>query len=194
LIRRTALVAALAAAFIIPVQATAADFNVDVNHTQAEFTVTHLALSKVRGQIPLTAGTVTTGQTDLPTAVSVTLSAKDLDTHSADRDRDLRGPDWFDVTKFPTMTFVSKKIEGTPQAFTMSGDLTMHGVTKPVTLTGQYLGKLTDARGRTHVGYTATTTIDRREWGLLWGNTTPGGALIAAFDVAINLNVEAVGK
>jgi polyisoprenoid-binding protein YceI len=137
---------------------------------------------------------VTTGQSDLPTAVSVTLSAKDLDTHSADRDRDLRGPDWFDVTKFPTMTFVSKKIDGTPQAFTMTGDLTMHGVTKPVTLTGQFLGKLTDARGRTHVGYTATTTLDRRDWGLLWGNTTPGGALVAAFDIAINLNVEAVSK
>ena len=186
----------LAAAFVaaLAAPAFAADYAIDPNHTQATFTVTHLAISRVSGKVPVTAGTVVLGATDLPTAVSVTFSAKDIDTQSADRDKDLRSPDWFEVDTFPTMTFVSKAITGTPQAFTMVGDLTMHGVTKPVTLSAKTIGKMTDARGRTHVGYTATGTLDRREWGLNWGRTTPGGALIAGNDVTLDINVEIVSK
>jgi polyisoprenoid-binding protein YceI len=185
-----------AAAFVVALAApaAAADYAVDPAHTQAEFTVRHMAISHVRGQIPVQSGAIALGSNDVPTAVSVTLSVKDIDTHDAGRDRDMRGADWFETDKFPTMTFVAKKIEGTPQAFTIVGDLTFHGVTKPVTLTGKTEGKMTDARSRTHIGYIATTTIDRRDWGLNWGRTTPGGALIAGNDVSINLNVEAVSK
>ena len=124
----------------------------------------------------------------------MTLSAKDIDTQSADRDRDLRSADWFEVDKFPTMTFVARSITGSPQALSIAGDLTMHGVTKPVTFTAKEIGKMTDARGRTHVGYSATTTLDRRTWGLNWGRTTPGGSLVAGNDVSIDLNVELVSK
>ena len=92
------------------------------------------------------------------------------------------------------MTFVSKSITGSPQNFTIVGDLTMHGVTKPVTLTAKSIGKMTDARNRTHIGYSATTTLDRRDWGLNWGRTTPGGSLIAGNDVTLDLNVEVVSK
>ena len=74
------------------------------------------------------------------------------------------------------------------------GDLTMHGVTKTVTFTAKETGKMTDARGRTHVGYSAATTLDRRQWNLNWGRTTPGGSLIAGNDVTIDLNVELVSK
>lgn len=194
MIRRPLLFVALAAAFALPVPALAADFTLDPNHTQAEFVVTHLAISRVHGQIPLTSGTLTLGPNDVPSAISATLSAKDIDTKSADRDHDLRGSDWLEVDKYPTMTFVSKQIGGTPQAFTVTGDLTLHGVTKPVTLTAQTIGKMTDARGHTHIGYSATTTIDRRNWGLNWGETAPGGSLVAGFDVTVNLNIEAVAR
>ena len=110
----------------------------------------------------------------MPTAISATFSAKDIDSQSADRDKDLRSADWFETDKFPTMTFVSKSITGTPQAFTVVGDLTMHGVTKPVTLAAKTIGKMTDARSRTHVGYTATANLDRRDWGLNWGTHDAG--------------------
>jgi polyisoprenoid-binding protein YceI len=189
---RSLLAVALVAGLAAP--ALAADYAVDPNHTQATFTVTHLAISRVSGKVPVTAGTVTLGSTDAPTAISVTFSAKDIDTQSADRDKDLRSADWFDVEKFPTMTFVSKTITGTPQAFSILGDLTMHGVTKPVTLTAKELGKMTDARNRTHVGYNATATLDRRDWGLNWGRTAPGGALIAGNEVTLDINVEIVSK
>jgi polyisoprenoid-binding protein YceI len=189
---RSFFAAALFAACTVP--ALAADYAIDASHTQATFTVTHLAISRVTGKIPLIAGTVSLTESGLPTAINTTLSVKDIDTQSADRDRDLRSADWFEVDKYPTMTFVSKSVSGTPQAFTVVGDLTFHGVTKPVTLTGKELGKVSDARGKTHVGYTAGTTIDRREWGLNWGRTTPGGELIAGYDVTVDLNVEVVSK
>ncbi|HEY6235442.1 MAG TPA: YceI family protein [Candidatus Elarobacter sp.] len=192
MLRRSIAAAALVAALAAP--ALAADYAVDPNHTQATFTVTHLAISRVSGKVPVTSGTVSLGSNDVPSAISMTLSAKDIDTQSADRDKDLRSPDWFDVDKFPTMTFISKSVTGTPQALTIAGDLTMHGVTKPVTFTAKEIGKLTDARGRTHVGYSASTTLDRRTWGLNWGRTTPGGSLIAGNDVTIDLNVEIVSK
>jgi len=192
LLRRSIAAAALVAALAAP--ALAADYAVDPAHTQATFTVTHLAISRVSGKVPVTAGSVTLGANDVPSAISMTLSAKDIDTQSADRDKDLRSPDWFDVDKFPTMTFVAKSVTGTPLALNITGDLTMHGVTKPVTFTAKEIGKMTDARGRTHVGYSASTTLDRRNWGLNWGRTTPGGSLIAGNDVTIDLNVEIVSK
>ena len=189
---RPLLAAAFVAALTAPV--LAADYVVDANHTQATFTVTHLAISRVSGKVPVTSGTVSLGANDVPTAISMTLSAKDIDTQSADRDRDLRSADWFDTDKFPTMTFVAKTVTGSPQALSIVGDLTMHGVTKPVTFTAKEIGKMTDQRGRTHVGYSATTTLDRRNWGLNWGRTTPGGSLVAGNDVSIDLNVELVSK
>jgi polyisoprenoid-binding protein YceI len=194
LIRGVVFAAALTVTVSVPLPAFAADYTFDPVHTTAEFSVTHLAITKVTGKIPVVSGSLTTGANDMPTAASVTLSAKDLDTREADRDQELHGPDWLDVTKYPTITFVAKKIEGTPQVFTMMGDLTIHGVTQPVTLAGQFVGKVTDGRGHTHAGYSATTTIDRRQWGLNWGKTTPGGALIAAYDVAITINVDAIQK
>ena len=147
--------------------------HVDTNHTQAEFTVVHLGFSHVRGQIPITGGAVSAADNGLPSAIAVTLSPKDIDSHSADRDRDLRGSDWLDVEKFPAMTFVSRQITGTPESFTVVGDLTMHGVTKPVTLAAKEEGKMTDGRGRTHFAYSASTTVDRRELGAELGQSPP---------------------
>jgi polyisoprenoid-binding protein YceI len=191
MLRRTMLATVLAATLAGP--AAAADYTVDPAHSQATFTVSHLTVTKVSGQIPVQSAQVSAGPNDLPTKVDATLDLKGVDTREPDRDRDLRSDDFFDVAKYPTMTFVSKKIEGTPGAFTISGDLTFHGVTKPIALAAKLEGKVTDGKGRTHLGYTATATIDRRDWGLNWGKTN-GGALIVGNEVTISLTVEAVSK
>jgi polyisoprenoid-binding protein YceI len=188
---RPLLAAAFVAALAAPV--LAADYTVDPNHTLATFTVTHLTISRVNGKIPVTAGTVALNDAGMPTSITTTLSVKDLNTEAPDRDKDLRSERWFDTDKYPTMTFVSKSVSGTPQAMTIAGELTFHGVTKPVTLTGKELGKITDQRGHIHYGYSATTTIDRREWGLNFAGA-PGGNLIAGYDVTIDLNVEVISK
>jgi polyisoprenoid-binding protein YceI len=191
MISRLAAAAALVAALAAP--AVAAEYNLDLNHTQAEFSVVHLGFSHVRGLIPVTAGTLVLDGSNVPTSVTATLNAAGLDTKSADRDSDLRGAEWFETEKYPTMSFVSTRIEGTnPQAFTIAGNLTMHGVTKPVTLAAKFEGRMVDARGRAHVAYSATTTVDRRDFNLNWGKTAPGGGLVAAYDVTISLSVEAV--
>ena len=192
MLRRFLAIAAFVAAVAAP--AGAAEYSVDPAHSQATFVVTHLAISRVSGKVPVTSGIVSLGSNGVPSAISMTLSAKDIDTQSADRDKDLRSADWFDVDKYPTMTFIAKSVSGTPQALNIVGDLTMHGVTKPISFTAKELGKMTDARGHTHVGYSASTTLDRRNWGLNWGRTTPGGSLIAGNDVTIDLNVEIVSK
>ncbi len=165
----------------------------DPNHSGAEFVVTHMTISHVHGTIPVLSWSGTNGAGDVPASVTATLDAKGIDTKTADRDADLRSANWFDVTKYPTITFKSTWIvPGLNGAFTMNGDLTMHGVTKPVTLTGKVEGSVVDSHGRRHVGYSATGTIDRRDFGLNWGKTTPGGALIAGNDVTITLNAEAI--
>jgi polyisoprenoid-binding protein YceI len=191
MIYRLATAAALVAALAAP--AVAAEYNLDLNHTQAEFSVVHLGFSHVRGLVPVTAGTLVLDGSNVPTSVAATLNAAGLDTKSADRDSDLRGAEWFETAKYPTMSFVSTRIEGTnPNAFTIAGNLTMHGVTKPVTLAATFEGRMVDARGRAHVAYSATTTVDRRDFNLNYGKTIPGGGLVAGYDVTISLSVEAV--
>ena len=184
----TVFVAALAA------PALAADYAVDPNHTQATFTVTHLAISRVSGKVPVTAGSVAIGANGIPSAISVTFSAKDIDTQSADRDRDLRGADWFEVDKYPTMTFVSKSVSGTPQAFTVQGDLTMHGVTKPVTLNVEFGGLIKDPWGNQRAAFTATGTLNRKDFGLTWNKALETGSLMVGEDVKIILEIEAAEK
>lgn len=191
MIRRLAAIVPLVAMLAAP--AAAADYTFDLNHTQAEFSVVHLGFSHVRGLIPVSGGTLTLGASNVPTSISATLNAAGLDTKSADRDNDLRGPDWFETAKYPTMSFVSTHIEGTnPEAFTIVGNLTMHGVTKPVTLAAKFEGRMVDGRGRAHVAYSATTTVDRRDFNLNYGKTIPGGGLVAGYDVAISLSAEVV--
>jgi polyisoprenoid-binding protein YceI len=191
--RRSVQVAAAALFTVLAAPASAAEWTFDPPHTQATFTVTHLAISKVRGTIPLVAGTLTPGSNELPSAVSATFDVSKLDTHDAQRDASLRSADWFDVAKYPTMTFVSTKITGTPQEFHVLGNLTMHGVTKPVTLDAKLEGTLVDNKGIRHLAYAASTTFDRRAWGLTWGNVS-GGQLIAGYDVTVDLEVDATDK
>jgi polyisoprenoid-binding protein YceI len=173
----------------VTLPAAAADFQLDKAHTQAEFVVTHLALSKVHGHVPLASGTLTVGPGNIPTAATATFDLAGIDSQNDRRDNDLR-ENYFEVAKYPTMTFVERKIDGTPKAFTMTGDLTMHGVTKSITLTGSLDGTAT-IRGKQQVAYSATGTIDRRDFGMSFGPALDG-QLIVGYDVTINLEVVAV--
>lgn len=172
--------------------ASGTSWRVDPGHSNAEFTVRHLVISNVKGTIPIRQATIETGPgSTLPQTISATLDASKLNTGNDNRDSALRGKDWFDVADFPTITFSSTQISGSTEAFTIVGNLTIHGVTKSVTLAAKMLGTTTDSRGRVHAGYEATTTIDRRDFGLV-SMSASGGALIAATDVSIALEIEAI--
>jgi polyisoprenoid-binding protein YceI len=188
-IKRLLLAGVLASAMIAPAAAT--DATLDIPHTQAEFTVTHLAVSKVHGQIPLVAGTATFNDAGLPTASNASFDMTNVDSRDPNRDKSLK-TDYFETDKFPTMTFVEKKIEGTPAAFKMTGDLTLHGVTKSVVLSGKVDNSVI-IKGKRHIGYTATTTIDRRDFGIVFAKMLDN-QLFAGYDVQINVETDATEK
>jgi len=181
--------AVLASSMAAP--ALAIDATLDIPHTQAQFTVTHLALSKVHGQLPLVSGTVSFNDAGLPTAGTATFDVKSVDTKDTNRDRSLRD-DYFETGKFPTLTFVEKKVEGTPAAFKMTGDLTLHGVTKSVVLTGKVDNSLV-LGGKKHVAYSASTVIDRRDYGIVFAKMLDN-QLFAGYDVTIEIECDATEK
>lgn len=189
MIQRFALAGVLAAATIAPAGAT--DAVLDVPHTQAQFTVTHLALSRVHGQIPLISGTVTFNDAGLPTASAATFDMKNVDSQDVNRDNSLR-QDYLETDKYPTMTFVEKKIDGTPAAFKMTGDLTLHGITKSVVLTGKVVATLV-TKGKRHYAYSATTTIDRRDFGIVFAKMLDN-QLFAGYPVEIDIDTDAGEK
>ena len=171
--------------------ASAADFVLDKPHTQAEFVAVHLAVSHVRGQIPLVSGTATIGPDNLPTAITATFDVTSLSTGDANRDKNLRDA-YFEAAKYPTITFVERAVKGTPAAFMLTGDLTIHGVTKSVTLNSEMVGS-SIIRGKRQIGYSGTVTIDRRDFGMTFGPVLDG-SLIVGNQVQINIETDAIAQ
>jgi polyisoprenoid-binding protein YceI len=188
-IKRFVLTGVLAATMIAPAFAT--DAALDIPHTQAQFTVTHLGLSRVHGQIPLISGTATFNDNGLPTASSATFDVKGINSQDTNRDNSLR-QDYLETDKFPTMTFVEKKIEGSPTGFKMTGDLTLHGITKSVVLTGKVVNSLV-TKGKRHFAYEASTTIDRRDFGIVFAKMLDN-QLFAGYPVEIEIDTDAGEK
>jgi polyisoprenoid-binding protein YceI len=170
-------------------------WKIDPAHSSAEFAIKHFALSSVRGTIPVKEGSIVLpAGKDVPTSVSATLDVTGIDTKNDDRNKDLRSGDWFDTDKFPTGTFVSTIVSGSdPAKFTISGNLTLHGVTQPVTLAAQFEGRGTGGRGEKRVAYSATATIHRKDFGLSNLATNATGALVVGEDADISLEIEGVG-
>lgn len=168
-------------------------YAVDRAHTTVEFVVRHLMIAKVRGrftgvdgQVELAAGS------DVPIAISATIDAASIDTREEQRDAHLRSADFFEVEKYPRLTFQSDRIEGTPENFTIHGLLTIHGITRDVRLSGTFEGRATDPWGGRRVGYSAHGTINRKDFGLTWNTVLEAGGVAVGDEVRIELNVEAV--
>ncbi len=168
----------------------AATWTADPVHSSANFTVTHLGISHVNGIIPIKSSNIDVPEgSNIPTSADATFDPSGVDTRNSDRDSDLRSPHFFEVATYPAMTFKSTNISATDAThFTMTGDLTMHGQTHPVTLDAQYLGRVTTPNGQQRIAYEAKTTIDRTQWGMTYGNPFAGNS------VDIELDIEAVLK
>jgi polyisoprenoid-binding protein YceI len=180
-----------------PLAASADTWQIDPVHTTVEFTVRHMMISNVRGLFTKVAGTITAKGND-PASVKVeaTIDTSSIDTRSADRDADLKSANFLDVAKYPTMTFRSKKIEpaGTGK-WKMIGDLTLHGVTKEVTLDVQGpTAPIKDPWGNTRAGASATTKINRKDFGLAWSKVLEAGGAVVGDEVTVSIDVEAVKK
>jgi polyisoprenoid-binding protein YceI len=169
-------------------------WKLDPAHCDVEFGIKHMGLSTVKGTIPVASGTIVLSPgKDIPQSIDTTLNMAGIDTQNADRDKDLASDHWFDATKYPTITFKSTKISGSdPANFFIDGDLTMHGVTKPIELQAHLEGKGVGGRGEKRVAYSATTIVHRRDFAIVDARTNALGALIVGDDAAISLQIEAV--
>jgi len=175
-----------------PLQQTSV-YALDPAHTTLEFVVRHLMITKVRGRFTGFDGRIEmTAGSQLPKSASVTIETASIDTREEQRDAHLRSADFFDAEKYPQLFFKSTRIEGTPDAFTMHGDLTIHGVTREVALTGTFEGSTNDPWGGTRVGYAAHGTINRKDFGLAWNAALETGGVVVGDEVRIELNVEAI--
>jgi polyisoprenoid-binding protein YceI len=190
---------AIAIAMIVamPILAQADTWQIDPAHTNVEFTVRHMMISNVKGQFQKTSGTVTTNGTDPASAkIDATIDASSVDTRVDKRDAHLKSPAFLDVDKFPTITFKSTKVEADgPGKWKVTGDLTLHGVTKPVVLEVEGTGvPINDPMGNTRAGASATTKIKRSDYGLIWNQAIEGGGVMVGDEVAISIDVEAIKK
>jgi polyisoprenoid-binding protein YceI len=188
---------ALALMIAAPLAASAGTWQIDPVHTTVEFTVRHMMISNVRGLFTKVAGTITAKDSD-PASVKVeaTIDTSSIDTRSADRDADLKSANFLDVAKYPIMTFKSKKIEPAgPGKWKMVGDLTLHGVTKEVTLDVQGpTAPIKDPWGNTRAGASAATKINRKDFGLTWNKALETGGAVVGEEVTVSIDVEAVKK
>jgi polyisoprenoid-binding protein YceI len=164
----------------------------DLIHSRAEFTVSHMVLSKVWGHVPIRSITLeTTSASVIPVKIDALLDVTHEDTDNHDRDADLRSETYFDIAHYPTMRFHSTKITPTgPDDATVTGDITIKNVTKPITFPMHVVGRIPDTAG-TRVGYTAEFHIDRRDFGIVDNRLTAAGVLFVGYDVTIGLTVEA---
>jgi len=173
----------------------AATWEIDPAHTTVSFGVRHMMVSNVRGDFTKVSGTVTGDEKNPAGAkVQATIDAASIDTREPKRDQHLKSADFFDVEKYPTITFVSKKIEPAGAGrWKMSGDLTLHGVTKEVVLDVESSGgAVKDTMGKTRAGAHATTKLKRSEFGITWSKTLDGGGVLVGDDVAVTIDVEGV--
>jgi polyisoprenoid-binding protein YceI len=170
-----------------------APYKVDPAHTTVEFVVRHLMITKVRGRFTAFDGQVElTPGSELPASITASVNAASIDTREEQRDAHLRSADFFDVEAYPELTFESTRINGTPDDFTIDGKLTIHGVTRNVTLNGAFEGRVTDPWGGVRVGYTAHGKINRKDFGLNWNAALETGGVVVGDEIRIEINVEAV--
>jgi len=169
---------------------------IDPVHSSVEFAVRHLMITTVKGRFTDVQGTVVLDGADpAGAAVDITIGAASIDTREAQRDAHLRSADFFDVERFPTLTFRGTGVRGvSPDGFTLVGDLTIRGVTREVALEVTSEGRNKDPWGGERAGYSATTKIKRSDFGLTWNQLLETGGFAVSDDVKITLDVQVVNK
>ena len=192
--RRGSLALALLALVAAAAPARAETWNIDPAHTTVEFSVRHMMISNVKGQFEKLSGTIAANGND-PNSVQISavIDAASLNTRVEKRDAHLKSPAFLDVDKYPTITFKSTKLEPDgSNKWKVTGDLTLHGVTKPVVLEVETTAPIKDPSGKTRAGASATTTIDRKDFGVTWNKPMETGGVLVGDDVSIAIEVEAV--
>ena len=168
-------------------------WTLDPGHTDVSFTARHLMVTKVRGRFPLAGGSITIAPNPLESSVEATIDVAKVHSGDTARDEHLRGADFFDAEHHPTATFRSTKVEDAGDGtYRLTGDLTIKDVTRPVTLDLEYLGSISSPWGDERAGFSATTEVSRKDWGLEWNVVLEGGGVVVSDKVRLNIDAEAV--
>jgi polyisoprenoid-binding protein YceI len=170
----------------------AGTWDIDPVHSDVSFSVRHMMVSKVRGRFGSISGEITTAEDVTKSTVTATIDATSIDTNNEQRDNHIRSADFFDVENHPTWTFTSTAVRVDDGDFFLDGELTIKGVTRPVTLALEVSGFGPDAYGGTRAGFSATNTISRSDFGVDISMPLDGGGVVVGDKVTINLEVEAV--
>ena len=165
----------------------------DTGHTTVEFVGRHLMITKVRGRFTDFDGHLVIGESPEDSSVEVTVNTASVDSSDGKRDGHLRSADFLDVEQYPTMTFRGTNVDlGRNGSAQVTGDLTIKDVTRPVTLDVEFDGAQADPWGGQRLGFSATTEIDRENWGLTWNVALEAGGVLVGRKIRLELNVEAV--
>ena len=194
---RIALIVGLAAALSPLAAATTSNWQIDPQHSSAQFSVRHLAISTVRGAFSKVTGTIALDDKDVTkSTVDVSIDVTTVDTREPDRDKDLRSDKFFDVAHYPSMTFKSKKVEQIASGkLKVTGDLTIRGTTKEVVLdVDGPSAPIKDPWGNQRAAAVATTKINRQDFGVKWNATMDNGGVVVGDDVSITIDVEMFRK
>jgi polyisoprenoid-binding protein YceI len=190
---RIAVTAGLAAVLSLPASAATSTWQVDPAHSEALFSIRHLTISTVRGGFSKIKGTISFDEKDpSKSVVDIAIDMTTVDTREPKRDEDLRSDKFFDVAKYPTMTFKSTKVEQVSAGkLKVTGDLTLHGVTKEVVLdVDGPSAAIKDPWGNQRAAASATTKINRQDFGVKWNKTIDNGGVMLGDDVSITIDVE----
>ena len=174
--------------------ALAADkYEIDTAHSFVTFTIDHLGLSKAKGSFRDVSGVIMYDAKDISkSSVEVNIKTASINTNNEARDKHLRTADFFDAEKYPEMTFKSKRIEKRGSDYVAVGDMTIHGVTKEVSMPFKLNGPVKDMSGAMRMGVDASLKINRQDFGITWSKTLDTGGLLVGNEVTIDISVEAV--
>lgn len=170
----------------------AGTYAIDASHSGVEFVVRHLGLAKVRGRFNDFSGEIVVAEHPAQSSATVDIQIASVDTREPTRDEHLRTNDFFDAPNFPVMQFRTTNVTGAGTQWDVEGELTIKGVTRPVTLEATFEGAGTDPWGGSRVAFSASTEIDREDWGISWNQALDTGGWLVGKKVKLELEVEAV--
>jgi polyisoprenoid-binding protein YceI len=173
---------------------TNSKWNIDASHSSLQFSVRHMVITKVRGAFKSYTGSLELDEAkDLELAkVDVVIDAASIDTSEAKRDEHLRGSDFLDVATYPTLRFQSRGIERKGQRYQVQGDLSIHGVTRPVVLDAEFQGQGKDPWGGQRAAFNARTSVNREDFGLTWNQVLEAGGVLVGTKIDIEIEIQAV--
>lgn len=182
--------------FLAPHSVQASTWDIDASHSVAAFSVRHLMVTNVRGELGKVSGTINLDDKDVTkSTVEATIEVAAINTRDAKRDEHLRSPDFFDVAKFPNITFKSSKVEKAGAGLKVTGTLTMRGVSKEVVLNVEGPAPaVKDPWGNTKSGFTATVKLNRKDFGVQWNKNLDGGGVVVSDEVNVTIELEVLKK